>query len=70
MALRSLKRGLGGAIDGVAAEYFVCDEAEAVKIPSNWDCKDGSTLAVSAMSELNTGHSIFRYLRREMRESC
>jgi threonine dehydrogenase-like Zn-dependent dehydrogenase len=50
MALRSLKRGLGGAIDGVAAEYFVCDEAEAVKIPSNWDCKDGSTLAVSAVS--------------------
>ncbi|GFZ49308.1 hypothetical protein JCM24511_07428 [Saitozyma sp. JCM 24511] len=59
MALRSLKRGLGGAIDGVAAEYFVCDEAEAVKIPSNWDCKDGSTLAVAfttAWSSLFSHH--------------
>lgn len=47
MALRSLKRGLGGAIDGVAAEYFVCDEEEALIMPSHFDFKDGSTLSVS-----------------------
>lgn len=26
LTLKSLRRGLGGGIDGVAAEYFVCDE--------------------------------------------
>jgi NADPH:quinone reductase-like Zn-dependent oxidoreductase len=44
---RSLKRGLGGAIDGVAAEYFVCDEEEAVKIPPHMSLKEGSTLPVA-----------------------
>jgi NADPH:quinone reductase-like Zn-dependent oxidoreductase len=36
MALRSLKRGLGGGIDGVAAEYFVCNEEEAVHLPAHF----------------------------------
>lgn len=49
MKLRSLKRGLGGAIDGVAQEYFVCDEEEAVMMPSNFDYRDGSTLSVSRL---------------------
>nr|XP_019046715.1 alcohol dehydrogenase [Kwoniella bestiolae CBS 10118]OCF25645.1 alcohol dehydrogenase [Kwoniella bestiolae CBS 10118] len=60
LALRSLKRGLGGAIDGVAAEYFVCDQQEeAVHIPSNFDCLQGSTLPVAfttAWSSLYSHH--------------
>ncbi|WWD03159.1 hypothetical protein V865_001206 [Kwoniella europaea PYCC6329] len=59
LALRSLKRGLGGAIDGVAAEYFVCDQEEAVHIPSNFDCLQGSTLPVgftTAWSSLYSHH--------------
>lgn len=47
MALRSLKQGLGGGIDGVAAEYFVCDEADAVRLPSHFSFAEGSTLAVA-----------------------
>lgn len=49
MKLRSLKRGLGGAIDGVAAEYFVCDEEEAVLMPATFDFLQASTLPVSAV---------------------
>ncbi|WRT68120.1 uncharacterized protein IL334_005095 [Kwoniella shivajii] len=59
LALRSLKRGLGGAIDGVAAEYFVCDEQEAVNIPSNFELIEGSTLPVAyttAWSSLYSHH--------------
>ncbi|WWD19941.1 hypothetical protein CI109_104413 [Kwoniella shandongensis] len=59
LALRSLKRGLGGAIDGVAAEYFVCDEEEAVPIPSNFTFEQGSTLSVActtAWSSLFSHH--------------
>ncbi|KAL7418361.1 hypothetical protein Q5752_006819 [Cryptotrichosporon argae] len=59
MALRSLRRGLGGAIDGVAAEYFVCDEAEAVKIPDNFTLEQGATLSVAyttAWSSLFSHH--------------
>lgn len=47
MHLRSLKRTLGGGLHGVAAEYFVCDEQEAVAIPSTYSFADGSTLPVS-----------------------
>jgi len=47
MALRSLKRGLGGAIDGVAAEYFVCSEEEAVHLPPHFTFAEGATLAVA-----------------------
>lgn len=47
MKLRSLKRGLGGGIDGVAAEYFVCDQEEALLMPTTFDFKDASTLSVS-----------------------
>lgn len=47
MKLRSLKRTLGGGMHGVAAEYFVCDEEEAVLLPTTYDFRDGSTLPVS-----------------------
>jgi NADPH:quinone reductase-like Zn-dependent oxidoreductase len=47
MALRSLKRGLGGGIDGVAAEYFVCSEDDAVLLPSHFTFEEGATLAVA-----------------------
>jgi NADPH:quinone reductase-like Zn-dependent oxidoreductase len=47
LALRSLKRGLGGAIDGVAAEYFVCDQEEAILIPANFTFADASTIPVA-----------------------
>nr|XP_019007482.1 uncharacterized protein I206_07740 [Kwoniella pini CBS 10737]OCF46263.1 hypothetical protein I206_07740 [Kwoniella pini CBS 10737] len=59
LALRTLKRGLGGAIDGVAADYFVCDQEDAVHIPSNFDCLQGSTLPVgftTAWSSLFSHH--------------
>jgi NADPH:quinone reductase-like Zn-dependent oxidoreductase len=59
MALRSLKQGLGGGIDGVAAEYFVCNEADAVRLPSHFSFAEGSTLAVAyttAWSSLFSHH--------------
>ncbi|WVR06228.1 hypothetical protein IAU60_003258 [Kwoniella sp. DSM 27419] len=59
LPLRCLKRGLGGAIDGVAAEYFVCDEAEAVRIPSNYSFADAATMPVAcatAWSSLYAHH--------------
>nr|XP_018262692.1 alcohol dehydrogenase [Kwoniella dejecticola CBS 10117]OBR84850.1 alcohol dehydrogenase [Kwoniella dejecticola CBS 10117] len=59
LALRSLKQGLGGAIDGVAADYFVCDQENAVLIPANFDCLQGSTLPVAfttAWSSLYSHH--------------
>jgi NADPH:quinone reductase-like Zn-dependent oxidoreductase len=43
---RGLHRGLGGGIDGVATDYFVCDEEEAVGIPSNFSFEEGATLPV------------------------
>lgn len=63
MKLRSLKRGLGGAIDGVACEYFVCDQEEALIIPENFSFADASTLPVSDLTivtrELCTDPSTF-----------
>lgn len=56
---RGLHRGLGGGIDGVAADYFVCDEEEAVAIPSNFSFEDGATMAVAfatAWSSLYSHH--------------
>lgn len=47
MTHRTLRRSLGGGINGVAAEYFVCDQEEAVMLPSTYDFRDGSTLSVS-----------------------
>lgn len=43
---RGLHRGLGGGIDGVATDYFVCDEEEAVAIPSHFSYEEGATLPV------------------------
>lgn len=59
LALRSLKRGLGGGIDGVAQEYFVCDEEDAVKIPSTMTFEEAATMPVAyttAWSSLFTHH--------------
>jgi NADPH:quinone reductase-like Zn-dependent oxidoreductase len=56
---RGLHRGLGGAIDGVATDYFVCDEEEAVAIPSNFSFEEGATLPVAfttAWSSLYSHH--------------
>lgn len=44
---RSLRNGLGGGVDGVACEYFVCDEAEAVRIPRGFSFADGATLPIA-----------------------
>ncbi|KAM0749310.1 alcohol dehydrogenase [Meredithblackwellia eburnea MCA 4105] len=44
---RGLCQGLGGAIDGVAAEYFVVDEADAVKIPSYMSYEEAACLPVA-----------------------
>ena len=43
---RGLKQGLGGAVDGVAAEYFVCDEQDALLVPATFSLEEGSTLPV------------------------
>jgi NADPH:quinone reductase-like Zn-dependent oxidoreductase len=59
MALRSLKRGLGGGIDGVAADYFVCDEQEAISLPDSMSYEEGSTFPVAgatAWSSLFSHH--------------
>ncbi|KAK4689050.1 hypothetical protein P7C73_g1063, partial [Tremellales sp. Uapishka_1] len=59
LALKNLKRGLGGAIDGVAAEYFVCDQEEAVVIPETFTLEQGATLPVgftTAWSSLMSHH--------------
>jgi NADPH:quinone reductase-like Zn-dependent oxidoreductase len=59
MALRSLKRGLGGGIDGVAAEYFVCDQEEAIPLPSTMSYEEGATFPVAfttAWSSLFSHH--------------
>ncbi|KAK1925992.1 putative alcohol dehydrogenase [Papiliotrema laurentii] len=56
---RGLHRGLGGAIDGVACEYFVCDEEEAVALPANFSFEEGATLPVAfttAWSSLYSHH--------------
>ena len=59
MALRSLKRGLGGGINGVATEYFVCDEQEAIPLPDGMSFEEGSTFPVAgttAWSSLYSHH--------------
>jgi NADPH:quinone reductase-like Zn-dependent oxidoreductase len=59
MALRSLKRGLGGGIDGVAADYFVCDEQEAITLPDSMSYEEGATFPVAgstAWSSLMSHH--------------
>ena len=37
---------LGGAVYGVATEYFLCDQSEAVKIPSHLTYLEAATLPV------------------------
>ncbi|OCF36059.1 alcohol dehydrogenase [Kwoniella heveanensis CBS 569] len=57
LPLKNLKRGLGGAIDGVAAEYFVCDEEEAIKIPSSFTPLEGSTFSVASATAWSSLYS-------------
>jgi NADPH:quinone reductase-like Zn-dependent oxidoreductase len=47
LPLRSLKRGLGGGIDGVAQEYFVCNEEDVVPIPANMSFEEAATMPVA-----------------------
>jgi hypothetical protein len=59
LSLRSLKRGLGGGIDGVAQEYFVCSEEDAVPLPANMSYEKGATMPVAyatAWSSLFSHH--------------
>jgi NADPH:quinone reductase-like Zn-dependent oxidoreductase len=59
LALRSLKRGLGGGIDGVAQEYFVCSEEDAVPLPAHMSYEEGATMPVAyttAWSSLFSHH--------------
>jgi NADPH:quinone reductase-like Zn-dependent oxidoreductase len=44
---RGLQQGLGGAIDGVATEYFVCDEEEVVGLPDSLSFEEAATLPVA-----------------------
>ncbi|KAK4700737.1 hypothetical protein P7C70_g5507, partial [Phenoliferia sp. Uapishka_3] len=45
---RGLCQGLGGAVDGVACEYFVVDEANCVKIPDYMSFEEAACLPVAA----------------------
>ncbi|KIS00991.1 alcohol dehydrogenase [Cryptococcus deuterogattii 2001/935-1] len=59
VTLDSMNRGIGGARAGVAAEYFVCEQSEAVKIPKSFSHQDASTLAIAystAWSSLYSHH--------------
>ena len=47
LPLRSLKRGLGGGIDGVAQELFVCNEEDVVPIPANMSFEEAATMPVA-----------------------
>ena len=47
LPLRSLKRGLGGGIDGVAQEYFVCNEEDVVPFPANMSFEEAATMPVA-----------------------
>lgn len=59
LPLRCLKQGLGGGIDGVAQEYFVCSEEDAVPLPSHMSYEQGATMPVAyttAWSSLFSHH--------------
>lgn len=59
VTLDSMNRGIGGARAGVAAEYFVCEQSEALKIPKSFSHQDASTLAIAystAWSSLYSHH--------------
>ena len=59
LPLRCLKQGLGGGIDGVAQEYFVCSEEDAVRIPSTMSFEEAATMPVAfttAWSSLFSHH--------------
>ncbi|ORY88039.1 NAD-P-binding protein [Leucosporidium creatinivorum] len=52
------KQGLGGGIDGVLAEYFICDESGLVHIPESLNYVEASTLVVAA---LTSWHSLYAH---------
>ncbi|KAK4051133.1 hypothetical protein OIV83_002955 [Microbotryomycetes sp. JL201] len=43
-------RGLGGGIDGVLQEYFLCDEQALVTMPTHMSYEEASTLPVAALT--------------------
>ena len=45
---------LGGAIDGMLAEYVVLEEEGAVKIPAHLSLEEGATLALRRASPCGT----------------
>lgn len=57
MTVHHLRKSLGGGIDGVAQEYFVCDEQEVVHMPSTFDFREGASLTVCLYFLFLTGPS-------------
>lgn len=53
LTLEKSKSALGGAIDGVLAEYVVFDEEGVVKIPAHLSYKEASTLPCAAVTAWN-----------------
>lgn len=59
LPLKNMRRGLGGAVDGAAAEFLVCDEEDLVMMPKHMSMEEGSTLPVAfttAWSSLFSHH--------------
>lgn len=56
--MHSMVRGLGGAIDGVATEYFTVDQTQLVRMPSHMTFEQASTLPIAAATAQNSlyGH--------------
>ncbi|KAJ9121225.1 hypothetical protein QFC24_004900 [Naganishia onofrii] len=44
----TMVRGLGGAINGIAQEYFVVDQSQLVAMPAHMTYEEGSTLTIAA----------------------
>ena len=67
---RGLHRGLGGAIDGVACDYFVCDEEEAVALPANFSFEEGATLPVAFTTAWSSLYSHYPKLQAGQTVLC
>jgi len=67
---RGLQRGLGGAIDGVATEYFVCDEEEAVGLPDSLSFEEGATLPVAFATAWSSLYSHYPRLQAGQTVLC
>lgn len=51
-------RGLGGAVHGIASEYFLLDASDLVHLPQHMSFEEGSTLPIAATTAWNSlyGH--------------